>query len=238
MPRTLNKTYRLIAGDRQDNYRESMADNMCIGGGFWTPVLLLVGIFIVVALIKDMKNVSDGVFAYLFGSKEALTLYAVMLLLLVVGYIVFQIWVNVKTKAIMDSKEFKATNTYFENLKYDIYLTKRFAEAKAKEHRKTMKKARNEGIVTDHTNTHFSKKQMETRKNTYRVTLLSAVKDVLESNGYSTESRYYNQCYILHAHSISSMQPNCDFFITKENCFLRGCTRFNYGAHQNCRMSP
>lgn len=233
MPRTLNKTYRLIAGDRQDSYRSPMAEDMCIGGGFWAPILFLVGIFIVVSLIKDMKDFSNGVYAYLFGSMEALVLYAAMLLLLAVVHIVLQIWVGIKTKAIIASQDFKDNNAYFENLKWDIYMTKRLAEMKTKERKKAMKMARREGAITDNNHTLFSDEQKAQREKAYRTVLLTAIKSVLEGNGYLTESHYYNHCYILHAHSTSTKQPDCAFFITKGNCFLRGSTRFNYGVHQD-----
>ena len=30
-----------------------------------------------------------------------------------------------------------------------------------------------------------------------------------------------------------AIKPNCDFFITKDSCFLRGATRVGFGAHQS-----
>lgn len=231
MPRTLNKTYRLIAGDRKDNYHRSMADDMCLGG-FWARILFLMGVLIVVSLFKDLSVVS-GVFGYLWGTNGILVPYAAMVCLLLVAFIVFQTWVGSRAKAISTSKDFSEESDYYEELAYDIYLTKRLSDVKTKERKKAMKKARKEGLIESENYKHLSDGQWEKRKKAYRASLISAVQEVLQKAGYSIEAHYYNQCYILHAHSSSAAQPDCDFFITKDNCFMRGSTRFNFGAHQD-----
>ena len=99
-----------------------------------------------------------------------------------------------------------------------------------------MKKARKEGLTVDNAQnnyTRYSDGQWEKRKKAYRSSLIATVKETLEKNGYTTESYYYSQCYVLRAHSHSASQPDCDFFISKDTCFMRGSTRFNYGAHQS-----
>jgi len=231
MPRTLNKTYRLIAGDREDIYRRSMADDMCLGG-FWARICLLIAILVVVSLIKDV-GAFGGACDYLFGSTSALLLYATMLVLLTIAYIAILLCINARTRTIVASTKFQEEDSYFEDLKYDIYLTKRLAEAKTKERKKANKRARKEGTAPNHSYTRFTDGQWEKRKKAYRAALLGTVKSVLESHGYATDSHYYNQCYILHASSTSAHMQDCDFFITKDNCFLRGSTQFRYGVHQD-----
>ena len=230
MPRSLNKVYRLIAGDRQDYYRKSMAQEMCLEG-FWSRILVLIIILALVSYVKGLKPFS-GISDYLFESTSSVISYVTMLLLLTFTYILFIVLVNIKTKAIMNSKKFKDEDEYFEDLKYDIYLTKRLAEIQSKERKKQTKKARKEGKYPNNSPSFFTDRQWDKRKNKYRDAISKIIKCTLENFGYCISHNYYNHCYILRAHADSANMPDIDFFISKNNCFVRGSTRFNYGVHQ------
>ena len=233
MPNTLNKTFRLIAGDQKDNYRKSMAAEMC-HGGFWGLILLLSVVLLIISKVKNL-GVLRNAYNYLFASIQSTVLYFVTIGLLSVAYIAFLIVVWLHTKTIVLDDAFNDEVTYFDDLGYDIYLTKRLSEAKKKERKKEMKQARKAGLAPDNSQargSQFSDGQWEKRKKSYRLALMEVLSDTLVKNGYSIESTYYCECYILRAHSLSSNQPDCDFFITKDSCFLRGSARFSFGAHQ------
>lgn len=227
MPNTLKKTYRLIAGDREDIYKNSMFSEMGITG-FWFVLLFVVGLLLIVSEFKEL-DIYTCMHTYLFGPQKILVQYFVMINLLLLFHFAFLLWVNIKTKPIMNSKEFTDELEYFKDLEYDIYITKRLADLKVNERRKALKKAR-KAELSGNTQKNYTPLS-ESQKKAYRNAIISHIMEILEKHNFSIDISYYNHCYLLRAHSHSYL-PDCDFFISKDSGFIRGSTRFNYGAYR------
>lgn len=232
MPGTLHKTFRLIAGDRKD-YWTSMSEDLS-PTGFWSMFVLIGAILLIISKFKELGALR-GTYYYLFASDGSRILFAITIGLLLVVFIAFQVFVCSKTKAIMQTEEFKNEVKYYEDLGYEIYLTKSLAATKRKERSKTNRQARKLGLLKDEPpqNNSYSKGEIEKRRKAYRAALVKMVSEHLKHKGYSVDVSYYSQCDILHAHSVAGDRPNCTFFITKETCYLRGATRVNFGARQD-----
>lgn len=235
MPKTLDKTYRLIAGDRQDVYKERpVKHNFCLRP-FWSFIVFFMVIFYFL-LYSDDINVLSNLHFYLFGPDKAILLYVSMMVLLLVSFVVIYIVINKKTSEIMNSEEFTEINRFFDCLEYDIYLAKKLAVIKKKNRRKLLRQAR-KGDVNfnddEHEPLNLSKAQWNERKKKYKEQLVSTISGIMTEQGYNISSSYFNQCYILHAYHHGEKQPAYTFFICKENCFLMGSTQIEYGIHRS-----
>lgn len=229
MPRTFKNTFRLIAGDLDDDYNRSI---LCAFHGK-SHHIILIAISVIIGIFSAMAqfNTFFYVNSLLFGSAANVIAYIVLIAILLTGYFAIQAYIKKKCAEVYADQEYTKKVQDLDVQFHGVYLAKRQSYDLLKKRRKALKKARkdNDPSVKDLKEYDYrGETKLVTDQISYASKATDAVCAFLPDMGFAYTLEHINSCYIVKATTEDHPRREYKLYFNCEN----GCAIYSLAVLQ------